>query len=653
MRQLLRSVFPAVALVAAVSAHAQPAPGVPLDELLATEISTASKYEQTVAQAPASVTIVTAEEIRRYGWETLADVMQMVRGFYTSYDRNYHYVGVRGFSRPTDYNNRLLLLLNGQPLNETVFGSAPFGTDLAIDLDVLERIEIVRGPGSSLYGTGAMFSVVNLITRSGASLDGVSASASGGSGGKLRGAVYGGTGEIAGADVAAAAVVSRTSGRDLLVPELSDTPARGLDFDDYHGALATVRIGGLSILANTVSRRKGMPTGSFGVDFPHPDSYTVDERALGEIRYERELGPRRKIALRGFASQYHYDGVYPYDDVRWLDRGDGRWIGGEVRARFDVRANHRLTAGAEYTNVREAGYNFVPEMSAGGLFPPGEAGVSFDMPHHVLSIYAEDEYQPLETLSITAGVRYDDYSHLRKSAISPRAAVIWDPRRGTTVKLVYGRAFRAPSTYELAYVDPQGGVQGNSALDVEKIDTWEAIVEHRLTGDVYAVVDVFEYRMRGLIDPRESAGIVQFENVGAARARGIEAELQARFDRLWVHGSVTFEDAVQRGDRDTRLTNSPRHLVRFGISSPFADRWTGAFEALYESERLTIHGTRTDAFLLANGRLAFALSDRLELSVAVRNLFDREYATPAGFEHVQHAIPQDGSTFTFKLHYGL
>src|SRR5439155_4757889 len=113
--------------------------------------------------------------------------------------------GVRGFSRETDYNDRLLLLINGQAINENVFGSAPFGTDLALDLDMLERIEIVRGPGSSLYGTGAMFAVVNLITRSGAMLDGVSASASAGSFGKKRGALYGGSGSLAGADVAASA----------------------------------------------------------------------------------------------------------------------------------------------------------------------------------------------------------------------------------------------------------------------------------------------------------------------------------------------------------------------------------------------------------------------------------------------------------------
>jgi iron complex outermembrane receptor protein len=120
-----------------------------------------------VENAPASVTIVTAEQIERFGYRTLAEVLQSVRGFYISNDRNYTYVGVRGFSRPTDYNNRVVLLLNGQILNENYYNSTYVGSEMGIPLNGLERIEIVRGPGSALYGTGAMFSVINLVTPSG------------------------------------------------------------------------------------------------------------------------------------------------------------------------------------------------------------------------------------------------------------------------------------------------------------------------------------------------------------------------------------------------------------------------------------------------------------------------------------------------------
>ena len=125
----------------------------------------ASAYLQKVTEAPSSVTIVTAEQIRRYGFRTLADVLRSVRGFYVTYDRNYSYVGVRGFSRPGDYNARVLLLIDGHRLNDNVFGSALIGSEFPLDIALIERLEIIRGPSSSLYGTSAFFAVINVITR--------------------------------------------------------------------------------------------------------------------------------------------------------------------------------------------------------------------------------------------------------------------------------------------------------------------------------------------------------------------------------------------------------------------------------------------------------------------------------------------------------
>jgi len=115
-----------------------------LEELLNVRISTAVKYEQTIREAPASVTIITSEDIERYGYRTLDEVLMSVRGFYTRNDRNYVYMGVRGLSRPGDYDNRILVLVNGHTLNENIYGAPFFGTDLGMNLAVIERIEIVR-----------------------------------------------------------------------------------------------------------------------------------------------------------------------------------------------------------------------------------------------------------------------------------------------------------------------------------------------------------------------------------------------------------------------------------------------------------------------------------------------------------------------------
>jgi iron complex outermembrane receptor protein len=138
-----------------------------LEELLQVKISTAAKYEQLAADAPASVTLVTAEDIALYGYRNLAEVLRHAAGFYTGDDRNYTYLGVRGFSRPTDYNNRVLLLLDGHPLNESIFGQALLANETPLDMGSIQQVEIVRGPGSALYGSYAMFAVVNVVTRKG------------------------------------------------------------------------------------------------------------------------------------------------------------------------------------------------------------------------------------------------------------------------------------------------------------------------------------------------------------------------------------------------------------------------------------------------------------------------------------------------------
>src|SRR5437763_17013723 len=94
----------------------------PLDKLLETPISTAAKYDQQLSSVAASVTVITAEEIERYGWTTVDEVLGALRSFYTTYDRSYVYAGVRGIGRPTDYNARLLVLVDGVPLNDAFIG---------------------------------------------------------------------------------------------------------------------------------------------------------------------------------------------------------------------------------------------------------------------------------------------------------------------------------------------------------------------------------------------------------------------------------------------------------------------------------------------------------------------------------------------------
>src|SRR6202451_3985020 len=148
-----------------------------LEELMLINIDSvygASGFKQKVTEAPASVTIITAEDIQRYGYRTLADILRNVRGFYVSYDRNYSYLGVRGYGLPGDYNSRIELLIDGHRLNDNIYDAALIGTEFPMDVDLIDRVEVIRGPNSSLYVASDFLGVINIITKRGRDLQKVS-----------------------------------------------------------------------------------------------------------------------------------------------------------------------------------------------------------------------------------------------------------------------------------------------------------------------------------------------------------------------------------------------------------------------------------------------------------------------------------------------
>src|SRR5580692_11900059 len=136
---------------------------VSLEELSNIQVYSASKHMQNASEAPASVTVVTADEIQKYGYRNLADILRSVPGFYVTYDRDYTFVGVRGFGRLGDWNSRILVLIDGHRINNNVLGQAMLGNEFLVDVDMIDRVEIVCAPSSSLYGANAFFAVINVI----------------------------------------------------------------------------------------------------------------------------------------------------------------------------------------------------------------------------------------------------------------------------------------------------------------------------------------------------------------------------------------------------------------------------------------------------------------------------------------------------------
>jgi outer membrane receptor for ferrienterochelin and colicin len=315
---------------------------VPIEELMQFRIQQvfgASDRLQPVTEAPSSVSIVTADEIARYGYRTIAEILRGVRGIYITNDRNYSYVGVRGLDRPGDYSTRVLLLVNGHRVNDNVYDQASVGAEFGIDVAMFERIEIIRGPASSLYGTNALFAVVNVVTRTGASLNGVAVDVDAGTLGTqlIRGSA--GRRLANGFDFALSGTLERSDGMSRFYLPAFDTPggsdgvAHDLDGERAGQVYGRFGVGNLTVTGTFGRRVKDVPTASFSTIFDahDPGQQTTDLKSSVTAQYVRALGSTRLTTEASF-DHASYDGVYPYsgEDSRSIsetasaDR-DGPW----------------------------------------------------------------------------------------------------------------------------------------------------------------------------------------------------------------------------------------------------------------------------------------------------------------------------------------
>jgi iron complex outermembrane receptor protein len=633
-----------------------------IEELMQIDVEsvyTASRYTQNVLEAPSSVTVVTAEEIKRYGYRNLAEVLQSVRGMYISYDRNYHYLGIRGFSRPGDYNSRVLLMIDGHRINDGVFNTSPIGTEFPVNIDLIKKIEIIRGPSSSLYGTNAFFGVINVITSEGAEKEGLQASGEIGSNEYNQERLsYGGSygGNLA---LLFSGSYYSSDGRDKLYFSefdsviTNDGYADDIDHDWAKRLFFKVRYGELDLHAIYSYRKKNVPTATFETVFNDPRYNTVDEYYLFGLKYRHRFAPGTDLSFRINFNIYNNYADYPYDysekgDLSEIvinrDVAESEWIGAEVDLTREISETNKLSLGGEFRDdMRQYQKNY-------------DIKTYFDDSRDESSwaFYIQDEMLLGSNVLINAGVRYDDYGK-GHDTINPRIALIWSPSRGTSLKLVYGTAFRKPNVYEMYYADEEMTQKGNPDLQAEKIGTYEMVFEQKLNDKLRGHISLYHYRVKNLIlletDP--SDGLLVYRNGGEAKAKGLELELDYRNDQ-GVSGRIfyTYQDAtdVQTGER---LTNSPLHVGGLLLSYPLVKRRLFlSTELRYAARRKTLSGNWTGDSTLVNMTVyGKRLVKNLDLSFSVYNVLNQKYSHPASSEHIQDSIGQDGRSFRLKITY--
>lgn len=633
-----------------------------LGQLRIDSVYSASKYEQKTTEAPASVTIITSTQIEQYGYRTLADILRSVRGFYITYDRNYSFLGVRGFGRPGDYNTRVLLMIDGHRVNDILFDGALLGTEFPLDVDLIHRVEIIRGPSSSLYGTSAFFGVINVITKRGSNIEGLNVSGELASFGTSKGRLTYGRTFQNGMEILMSSTLYGSDGQKKLYFQEFDHPstnngiAENADGDSFSNLFAKISYKGFALHALYGSRDKGIPTASFGSVFNDSRTRTIERRGYFDLQHQRTLKSGWDLTSRLYYDNYDYDGDYVFEssenDISQItfnrDFARGNWWGGELKARRKLSRRHDLTAGTEFRdNFRQDQLNYDEQPFVQHLDDRRNS--------KNWALYVQDEFTIHKKLILNAGLRFDRYDTFG-GTVNPRLGLIYSPFQRTTIKLLYGEAFRAPSFYELFWAQ-KGASKANPNLTPETITTPELILEQRIGRYFQLSAATFHYSIHDLItqytDPRDD--LLVYRNLDRIRANGFELELEGK-SPSGVEGRVSYafqtSENVQTG---YSLRNSPRHLGQFNVNMPlFRDRLLAGFALHYVGSRKTGGNRRVGSALVSDLTLFNRKLGRgFDLSASFHNLFDTAYAHPGSEEHIQDAIRQDGRSFRIKLTYRL
>jgi outer membrane receptor for ferrienterochelin and colicins len=625
-----------------------------LEELSNIQVYSASKHMQSASDAPASVTVVTADEIQKYGYRNLADILRSVPGFYVTYDRDYTFVGVRGFGRLGDWNSRILVLIDGHRINNNVLGQAMLGNEFLVDVDMIERVEIVRGPSSSLYGANAFFAVINVITRTAKQVQDWEFSFQRGSFGTDEGrATYGHQFHDLG--VLLSGTFYNSSGQTLFFPQF-DSPAtnygitRDTDYESYKHILATLTFDGFTLQGLFSTRDKGVPTAYFGAVFNDPADHNVDSHQYVSLDYQHPIGKWQLDAGTSY-DQARLQGPVPEapsmpGDPIVLSTFSfrGNWWTGDIKVSRDLFERNHLTLGSEIRdNLRQ---------DQGDLLNPPDAFTPVPNSSLITALYAQDEFGITSRLTLNAGFRYDHYSTFGGTT-NPRAALIFRAAAKTTLKLLYGNAFSAPDVYEIS-PDFGGFYDNNFKLQPEHIQSLEARAEQGLGEHFQLAGGVYRNRIDDLITLVQvsSDENFQYQNSGNADALGMDVEVTGRASNgLQGKASFDYVDAYNETSGHPQLNNSPGPMAKLNLIVPLIDqRLSAGVEGQFLGRRLTLLQDSLSSYQVFNVTLlGHTIGKHLDLAASAFNILNKKYFDPGRPEDPEDAIQQDGRSLRIKI----
>jgi iron complex outermembrane receptor protein len=585
---------------------AQQAPVTPLDlgsemdAIIHTDqIKAASKRAQDVASAPADVVVLRGSDLRAQGYRTLGDALGGVLGFVTNQDHAYQGLGMAGNYVLGDQNSRVLVLLDGHALNSPAeVGSSKVGEDFGIPMELVDHVEIVRGPASSLYGNNAFQALVNVSTvfASGSVRSPYQAAATGGTGGL--GELWAqGTWTLPGATASLMVSGFRRTGTALTFPQLGpeELPA-GADEERRQSAYLYVKGGDWSFSGSMMNRRQGLASGPFDTEPGNLDTWYRNQRLAAELKWEPHT---RDVAwmfrLFGDRNTFSDSFVQNLDGTIHpeTDHDPDRSLGLEAQGRLPLGDRFSLTFGTEWQRHRFDGLYLDAATN-------DTVGTSAD--YLIGNTYLEGTWQPSDQWTAVAGLQRADWipgtitntldgvgRRLEKDSISritPRLTLIWKPVAGDVWKLVFGQGFRFPTIFERYYTDGTSQA-ANPGIQPEVLTSAQLSWSRKWGSSMTLHLAASSFTGRNIIVPGTTgqggdAAQEQYQNAGdTQKGSAVETELAWRSGETEVSGGAGWYRWTYLGqpmDNVTPWTAVAKAVQRFGT-------WSLAGEARYVDAR--------------------------------------------------------------------
>ncbi len=649
---------------------------IPFEKLTQTTVITASKLAKQVSDSPSAVAIVTADDIRAFGYRTLADVINGMRGLYTTYDRRYEYLGGRGFGAPGDYIGRIMMLVDGNSVQDNIYNQAYIDNSGLLDLELIERVEYVPGTGSVTYGNNALLGIINVITKKGSDFNAAQIATEAASFGGQKQRVTVGKRLDNGSNFLVSASRQRSEGQTLYFPYFDQIGQNngwvsGQDFEHSQRFFAKLDYENLSLQVAKASRTKASPIPKRENAFNR--AYELNDASThASAQYDFNVFSGLKSVSRLYYGHYEdltlreYGAPDPKEFFR-QNKTHGKWWGLDQKFAYTGIKDHTLIFGFEFRN------DFQQEVRAVAL--DGQHQEQFEyfkspFSNKTYSLYATDEFLLSEWITANIGVRYDKpdaldctappcFSYAKKAAVSPRLALVFAPDAQTTLKASYSQAFRLPNPYEANSPIPSTLYKPEQVSAAELVLLYDLTPTLRLTGSVY------DYRLSDQSYRSSSTGERVFD--GQSKTRGLELQLDHKWsDEVKVRASAALQSALDVEGK--RLMNSPRALAKFNMSWPVLESAARlGLEAQYIGARNTQELRDDNRILVREGRPVAGVS-LLNLTLtsartwygigaafSIKNALNRRYEVPAADPRYSDkgalldTLEMDGRSFWLQL----